>query len=71
MGSGKWRQMFLPPPSCPTHLSLFSLLHSCSNSDILACSAALPHIRFPSTHPAKTEMQKLFQEKISDQSLDL
>lgn len=51
MGSGKWRQMFLPPSTLRlvqhTPLSPLSLLHSCPNSDMSACSAAFLH--FPAS----------------------
>lgn len=40
-GYGKWRQMFLPLVQ-HTPVSALSLLHSCPNSDMSACSAA-PH----------------------------
>lgn len=73
MGSGKWRQMFLPPSTLRLvqHAPL-SLLHSCPNSDMSACSTAFLHFPgFPVCMYSKTQIPWLFKEKRSSQAGNL
>lgn len=63
VGSGKWRQMFLPPPALSNTPLSPLFVAFLSKQWHLGMSATLPHVLFPCLCPAETEIPQLFQGK--------